>query len=324
MKNLCLNLFMVFFMCTLFPLFVILHIPNDFKNFEEDLPSVNIPSGNVPAETSNYKISVLLNDSHIAQMELDDYVTGVLFGEMPAEFQEEALKAQAVAVRTFAMKNKMSGNKHQNGAVCTDSTCCQAYLSESEYRARGGTDASIAKIRECVQSTSQQVITYKGTLIEATYFSSSGGMTEAAVQVWGSEVPYLQSVPSPGEAQTKGRVQTVTFPMKEFKRILNISEGPIIVESVTYTDGKGVDDIWISGKKYSGTDVRKLLGLRSTIFRISTVGDTVAVTTKGYGHRVGLSQYGAQAMAESGSTYGDILSHYYPGTVISYLTDIDK
>lgn len=273
------------------------------------------PSGTLPeqisAEEHEKRICVLLENGTVADMELDTYLTGVLLGEMPASFEEEALKAQSVVARTYALKNQ----KHDNAAVCTDSTCCQAYCGEEDYLSAGHPVVDLEKIRVAVMDTENLVLTYQGSLIDATYFSCSGGRTEDALAVWGSDVPYLQAVDSPGEEHAAHYIDTVRFSTAEFTELLQVPDTDI--GAITYTDGGGVDTIQIGGVSYTGTQVRQLLGLRSTAFVMTSVGDTVTVTTKGYGHRVGMSQYGADAMAAAGSNYQQILAHYYPGTELT-------
>ena len=231
--------------------------------------------------------------------------------------------AQAVAARTFACRQQLRG-KHPDADVCTESACCQACLSEEQLRARLGDkfEAAWDKASAAVQATEGEVLTYDGALIEATYFSCSGGSTEDAAAVWGTEFPYLQAVASPGEEKAAHYTDTVRFSVEAFQNALGVtlsgSPGSWF-RDVTYTDGGGVDTIVIGGTTYRGTELRSLLGLRSTAFSVSTTEDTVTVTTRGYGHRVGMSQYGADAMAVTGSTCPEILAHYYPGTTLTKL-----
>ena len=256
--------------------------------------------------------------------ELDAYLVGVVLAEMPASFEPEALKAQAVVARTYTRRAAVTGGKHGDGTVCTQASCCQAYISESDYLARGGTEEDVEKVRSAVRETAGQVLTYEGELIEATYFSCSGGQTEDAVAVWGTDYPYLRSVESPGEESAAHYTDTVTFSAEEFQQCLgaNLTGTP---ESwfgdVTYTAGGGVDTMVIGTQTYRGTELRTRLGLRSTVFTVETEGDSVSIRTKGYGHRVGMSQYGADAMAASGSSYEEILAHYYQGTQLTKLEE---
>lgn len=267
-----------------------------------------------------FQLSVVMSDGSIQKMELDTYLAEVVLCEMPVDFDAEALKAQAVVARTYALRRLESGSKHAGAAVCTDSACCQGYISTADYLDSGGKQEQIEKVSLAVSATSGQVLTYQGKLAEATYFSCSGGMTEDAKAVWGAEIPYLQAVASPGEENATHYTDTVMLTKTEFAEKLGSEATGVAekwVESITYTDGGGVDIIKICGREYKGTEIRKLLGLRSTAFAITVVGDTVIITTKGYGHRVGMSQYGAEAMAVQGSTYKEILDYYYKGTKIT-------
>lgn len=265
------------------------------------------------------QIPVLIDDGTVVDMEMDTYLVGVVLAEMPASFEVEALKAQAVVARTYALKRYEEGVRHPEGAVCTDHTCCQAYISVAEYLEKRGDQADVDKITDAVLATSGQVLTYQGKLAEATYFSCSGGRTEDAAAVWGSDIPYLQAVDSPGEEGASHYTETVYFTPDEFAAALDRSltgSAKSWLGTVTWSEGGGVATMMIAGKSYTGVQLRKLLGLNSTAFSIKVEGDSLAVTTKGKGHRVGMSQYGADAMAVTGSTYEQILLHYYQGTVI--------
>jgi len=258
------------------------------------------------------------------EMDMDAYLVGVLLAEMPAYFEPEALKAQAVVARTYTQKAYETGGKHGDGSVCAASACCQGYTPEEDYLASGGREEDIEKIRNAVQATSGQVLTFGGELIEATYFSCSGGRTEDAAAVWGKEFPYLQSVDSPGEEAADHFTDTQAFSPGEFIAALGISDSgdpASWLGMTTYTEGGGVHTMVIGGRSFTGTELRSLLGLRSTAFSI-TVGETeISITTRGYGHRVGLSQFGADAMAVAGSSYQEILSHYYGGTELIQLSE---
>jgi len=272
-------------------------------------------------QENNISISVLKNNKTV-EMPLEEYVVSVVLAEMPADFDIEALKAQAVVTRTYTCR-KIDNPKHKNASVCTDSVCCQAYVEIESYLSSGGQKESIEKVRSAVESTAGQVLKYQNQLIEATYFSCSGGKTEDAAAVWGSDVPYLQSVDSPGEEISAHFTDTVRFTPQVFSAKLGVSltgNPGKWIEKVSYTSGGGVQTITIQGNTFTGTEIRQLLDLRSTAFAITIAGNTVTITTKGYGHRVGMSQYGAEAMAVSGKGYQDILSHYYIGTTLSNLT----
>ena len=271
-------------------------------------------------------IPVLKSNGEVEQMRLEDYISRVVLGEMPASFEVEALKAQAVAARTYTLRCIESGDKHQ-GAVCTDYRCCQAYREPEDYLKDGGKQKDIDKIVTAVSDTAGQVLYYEDELICATYFASSGGITEDAQEVWGQAYPYLKSVSSPEEDDTRYDGQKTSFSPKEFQELLGTSlrgKPESWFGMVTYTVGGGVDLMRIGGTLYTGVELRSRLGLRSTIFTVTTTDDKITFETKGYGHRVGLSQYGADAMAVAGSSYDEILAHYYVGTTLAqYPSDND-
>ena len=259
----------------------------------------------------------------VEEGDLDAYLVGVVLAEMPASFEPEALKAQAVVARTYARKAGITGGKHGDGSVCTEPSCCQGYLSEEMYLEQGGAQEAVERIRNAVYSTSGQVLTYDGQLIEATYFSCSGGSTEDAAAVWGRDFPYLQSVDSPGEEEATHYRDTVVFDPEtvEEKLGIRLTGNPSQwVSAVSYTDGGGVAEISIGGKSFSGTELRSLLGLRSASFLVETAENAITITTRGYGHRVGMSQYGADAMAVAGRSYKDILTHYYQGAELAQIS----
>lgn len=264
----------------------------------------------------------LLSNGEIHGMELEEYVTGVVLCEMPTGFYMEAKKAQAVAARTFALRTSGQGLRHGVGVICSEATCCQGYYSPEEYLRLGGTEEGIAQARQAAGQTRGKVLTYGGSLIEATYFSCSGGRTEDAVAVWGMDIPYLQAVDSPGEEQAAYYTDTVRFSAAEFQNALGVQLTGRPVQwfgAVSYTDGNGVGTMEIGGKTYTGAQLRQILQLRSSSFTVTALSDCVLITTRGYGHRVGMSQYGAEAMAQSGSGWKDILEHYYQGVSIEEL-----
>ncbi|MDD5864136.1 MAG: stage II sporulation protein D [Firmicutes bacterium] len=284
--------------------------------------TVTVPQTS-PLQTVALPMLLRGDDGTVTEMDMDDYLVGVVLAEMPVSFETEALKAQAVVARTYTQKAYETGGKHGDGSVCTNASCCQGYVTEADYLARGGTEAGVERARSAVAATSGYVLTYEGELIEATYFSCSGGSTEDAAAVWGTEFPYLQAVSSPGEENAVHYRDTVSFTAEQFQQALGVSlEGTpdSWFRAVTYTDGGGIDTMTIGDTVYRGTQLRSLLGLRSTAFSVSTTEDTVTITTRGYGHRVGMSQYGADAMAVTGSTFSEILAHYYPGTTLEKLS----
>ena len=278
----------------------------------ESISPTQIASAQDPATV----LTVVNRAGNLQQMDLREYLVGVVLAEMPASFESEALKAQAVVARTYTRK-RMEGGKHGQAAVCMDSGCCQGWRSGEDYLAQGGKPSAVEKVRAAVADTDGLVLRYEGKLIDATYFSCSGGVTEDAVAVWGQDVPYLKSVQSPGEEEAPRFSDSVTFSPGDFAGKLGLSaagDPESWFGAVTYTAGGGVETMVIRGKSFSGTQLRSKLGLRSTAFEIAVSGDKITVTTRGFGHRVGMSQYGAQAMAQSGSSFSEILAHYYTGT----------
>lgn len=276
------------------------------------------------AVTVALTVKVRTDDGRIEEWDMDTYLVGVVLAEMPAQFESEALKAQSVAARTYARKAGITGGKHGDGSVCTQPSCCQAYRSEGAYLDGGGTMENVEKVRSAVLSTSGQVMTYDGQLIEATYFSCSGGSTEDAAAVWGSDFPYLQAVESPGEENAAYFRDAVIFSKRELEKKLNVSltgKAESWTGPVTYTDGGGVSSIAIGGTFFAGTEIRTLLGLRSAAFETVPRENALEFITKGYGHRVGMSQYGADAMAVAGSSYEQILTHYYQGAELTRLSE---
>lgn len=264
---------------------------------------------------SAVQIDILI-EGEVVTMDLEEYVVGVVLSEMPASFEMEALKAQAVAARTYALKTYTDGKKH-DGAVCDSHSCCQGYMTEEDYLQRGWNEKYVRRVQQAVAQTAGQVLTYDGKLIRATYFSCAGGYTEAALAVWGRDYAYLQSVESPGEEETVYFSDSKSFTLDDFQEALGISlsgEPTSWFGSIIYTTGGGVDSMEIGGIVYRGTTLRSLLGLRSTVFQVIVRDDCITFHTRGYGHRVGMSQYGADAMAALGNSYDQILFHYYQNT----------
>lgn len=287
-------------------------------------PPMEQEAENIP-EPVKVTVPVLKSDGKRKEMDLEEYICRVVLGEMPASFEVEALKAQAVAARTYTLRC-LGGSKHENGAICTSSKCCQSYCEPEGYIRNGGTYANVRKVFDAVMQTAGEVVYYGDQLIMATYFSSAGGTTEDAKAVWGNSFPYLTPVDSP-EGDDRYNGETVSFSVKEFQEKMGVTlkgKPESWFGAVTYTVGGGVDKIRIGGKLYSGITLREKLGLRSTDFTISTTDTAVTFTTNGYGHRVGMSQYGADAMAATGSDYKTILLHYYTGTHLGqYSPDSD-
>ncbi len=301
-----------------FPSLLIAFLKTD--NQQNNVPATTLETSQETFESRKHMVSVLLDNGVVEDMELEDYVLGVVLREMPAEFEAEALKAQAVVARTYTLRRIAQGKKHEQADICTSPACCQGFYEIDQFLDAGEDEQMLLKVSNAVLGTAGQVLLYENELIEATYFSCSGGVTEDAIAVWGTDIPYLKSVNSPGEEGATHYTDKVTFTTKEFNDKLGggFSGFPELwIESISYTQGAGVDQIQICGQTYTGVQLRNLLSLRSTAFSIHIVADTVTITTKGFGHRVGMSQYGAEAMAVQGACYEDILAHYYQGTVLT-------
>ena len=254
------------------------------------------------------------------------HVVGVVLAEMPASFEPEALRAQAIAARTYAFKQCLDSLSHGENTICTDHSCCQAFIDPRDYISGGGNWNAVQRVKDAVEDTAGMVLIYGKELIMATYFSCAGGVTEDAAAVWGQDVPYLQSVTSPGEEDTVFFADSKTYTAEQLQAALGVRlKGPVgkWFGDVTFTEGGGVDTIVIGGVVYRGTTLRNLLGLRSTAFSVSVADDVVTFHTRGYGHRVGMSQHGANAMAKAGKTHGEILCHYYQGTEIVHYSTIE-
>lgn len=244
---------------------------------------------------------------------LEDYIVGVLAGEMPVSFEIEALKAQAVAARTYVMKRLV--NNKNNDYDIIDTTLNQVYLDNDELKQKWGNNYVnyINKLKTAVLETSGEYITYKDNIIDALFFSTSVGATENSEEVFVSALPYLRSVDSSWDAEVSPVFsENNTFSLKEFYNKLNLTYSNNLSIDVLQTTSTGrIKKIKINGTTFNGTTVAGKLGIRSDYFNISRDNDTVLVTTKGYGHGVGMSQYGAEAMAKKGYTYDKILKHYY-------------
>ena len=269
-------------------------------------------------------VSVLNHmDSTTQSMSLEDYLVGVVAAEMPAAFESEALKAQAVAARTYTMY-KSNSNDH-DADVCTDFAHCQAYLSDEEMHQNWGNDYDFyfARIKDAVYSTKGEFLTYNDEPIMAVFHSMGGGQTQSSGDVWGTQLPYLVSVPSPGEEAATNYTSTLTLTFDEFCSVIKNSYPEINIQSFLdvsqpiLTPSGHVGSILIDSVSIPGSKMRTMFNLRSTRFTLTFSGNSVTFNVTGYGHGVGMSQYGANAMAKEGKTYKEILSHYYQGVAFS-------
>ena len=248
-------------------------------------------------------------------LELEEYIIGVVAGEMPASFEIEALKAQAIAARSYAMNKINTSNETYD--LVTDVTN-QVYITTDEMKNKWQSeyDYYYEKIKNAVLETQGLVMKYNNEIISAYYFAMSNGSTEDVSLVFGESKDYLQSVDSSWDENVKNFTVETNIKKEEFCKKLDISCDDIIIKDIKRSETNRVNEITINNKKFKGTEVRSLLNLRSTDFDIE-INESIKITTKGYGHGDGMSQYGANEMAKNGSTYEEILKHYYNNIEIS-------
>lgn len=264
-------------------------------------------------------VSVYRSQSDKVQtIDFQDYVVGVVASEMPADFNIEALKAQALAARTYVVKHLLRGPKADlpKDAEVTDTKYYQVYKSHDDLKKEWGDDydSKIAKIEQAVSETAGEIITYNGQPIESMFFSTSNGYTEDSEDYWSNKIPYLKSVKSPWDENSPKSFETTTIPVSTFEQDLGVNleeESGSIGKVVKTTNGHRVGKIKIAGHAFTGRDVREKLGLRSTDFELKKKDGKIYAETQGFGHGVGMSQYGANGMAKQGKSYKDIVTYYY-------------
>ena len=280
---------------------------NDFTNTDNNLSDVEV-------KEENKNLISLIHNGNTINIELEDYVIGVVAAEMPASFHIEALKAQSVIARTYAF------NKLSKGVTLTDNNSTQNYIDIDQMRNKWGADFDkyYNKIKDAVLSTEGTTLKYNDEYIDAVYFSTSNGYTEDSINVWGNDIPYLKSVESYWDRDASSFFRTQTMDLNTFNSKLgtNISNGDEI-SIIERNSSSRVSKISVGGKIFSGVQFRNILGLRSADFDIGLNDNLLTITTRGYGHGVGMSQYGANGMAQNGYNYKQILSHYYSNVSIN-------
>ena len=291
---------------------------NVSKNVEN---SVNVESTNIDNASINNitnpsvsEITIYRSNGSVINLNITDYLIGVVSSEMPASFNLEALKAQSVLARTYALKAKKSGKK------LTDTVSTQSYIDIDQMKNKWGNSFNTYynKIKNAVENTNGEYLSYNGNYIEALYHSTNNGKTESSLDVFGNYYPYLISVSSEYDKNASSYLRTISMPLDTISNKLGLSlNNDSVISILSYTDGGNIKEININGNNFSGKKVRELLGLRSADFDISISDNNANITTRGYGHGVGMSQYGANGMANAGYSYKDILSHYYPGTTLT-------
>ncbi len=303
---------------------LMLILPLSAKDNLQKLPVSALPliqTDEPPTEKDTVKLKLTASDT-VTEISLEDYIFGVVAAEMPALYEEEALKAQAVAAYTFYIVQK-DKNKDNSFDISDDYTAHQAFISTESAREKWGDGAETYenKIRSCVKAVLGQRVLYNGEPATTLYHAISYGVTEKAAAIWGGDYPYLVSVDSSWDKLEKNYLAENTFTAEEFKKLVtSLAEVKDLtgncITDIVRTDAGGVKTLKISGTEVSGGDLRQALSLRSSNFEISFSEGVYKFTTKGYGHSIGMSQYGAHYMAMQGKNYKEILLHYYTGCTV--------
>lgn len=292
----------------------------------EDAEEEGLKLARQTGEEAEKSVAVWLEDG-LRSMPLESYVCGVAAAEMPAAYHLEALKAQAVAARTRAVRQQMDGGcpRHPGADVCGSSACCQGYVGESACREKWGGEFEFyrKRVMQAVLETRDELLRYDGEPITVLYHAMSGGRTEDAQAVFSQSLPYLVSVDSAGEESARGFYTDAVFSYEEAARLLNEHFRGLNLtaqrlrqtfSAAAYTDSGRVKSVAAGEQTLDAAEVRRALSLRSTLFSISMDETGITFHQRGYGHGVGMSQVGANSMAADGSDYRAILAHYYPGT----------
>ena len=286
-------------------------------------------------EQENYQdITIQLlhaKTGEVEQVNLEEYLCHVVSAEMPVDYELEALKAQAIVARTYTMYKRMN-KKHANADICDDSTCCQAWVSKEDRLARweeSKRESNWQKIEQCVNETRGKIVTYQNEPINAFFHANSGGKTEIPVNVWGggSNLPYLQVVETAGEEGYTQYASEVELTQEEILNKLKEKYADIQIDftkeeeiQITeYTDSQRVKTVRFGNHELSGVETRTIFGLKSTNFEITKQEGKIKFSVKGYGHGVGMSQTGADALAKQGKTAEDIIHHFYQDVEIKQI-----
>lgn len=334
MKKIFIYMFVLILICFSLPIIFTSEFSARVNSTASEAQNTEIVQNNITQATYDYDeyntIKLLHKDENkIEEIDLEEYLYGVVSAEMPASFEEEALKAQAVVARTYTIYKIVNNDgKHGEADICDDSTCCQAWISEQDRKDRWDEDEKEEnwnKIVNAVNSTQGKIVTYNGEPINAFFHSNSGGTTEAPIEVWGgSGYPYLQSVATAGEDAYSQYSSEAEFTEAEFEEKIKElhsdfeidfeDENCIKIEE--YTEGNRVKTIKIGNLELSGVEVRNIFGLRSANFTVTIEDNKIKFEVIGYGHGVGMSQTGADSLAKEGKTYEEIIHHYYTGVEI--------
>ncbi|MHA6250691.1 stage II sporulation protein D [Oceanobacillus sp. CAU 1775] len=307
-------------------LFLIVAIPSMIVLFFGNAPQEPFQSAeDRTLDMNDEAISVAVMRTKADKVEdipLENYIVGVVAAEMPADFDMEAMKAQALAARTYAVSRILGGDQTDDYDL-TDTIQHQVYKNDAELQQLWGDayEKNIAKIREAVEATAGEIITYNDKPITPAYFSMSNGYTENSEDYWENEVAYLRSVESPWDLNQPKLVNQETFTMEELGKLLEVdlTDTPDLL--ISRKPSGRVEQLQINGEAFTGREVREKLGLRSSDFSIKQNNTHYIFTTKGNGHGIGMSQYGADSMAKAGQTYQEILKHYYQNIEINKIND---
>lgn len=302
-------------------------VENKVENIEQNT-EIN------PYTYSKYGTIKLLHheSGEVEELGMDEYLLGVVSAEMPASFEEEALKAQAVVARTYTVYTiEHSNSKHEGADICDDYKCCQAWISKEDRLNKweeATRESNWSKIEDAVNSTKGKIVTFNGEAIDAFFHSNSGGKTEEVANVWGgANLPYLQSVETSGEDGYTQYSSEAEFTKSEFEEKIRKKHPDFVIDynqqdcikTLETTSGDRVKTIKLGNLELSGVEIRTLLGLRSANFTVEISEHNIKFVVKGYGHGVGMSQTGADALAKQGENYENIVKHYYTGVEINNL-----
>ncbi len=334
MKKIILYIFILILLCFAIPIIFTTKRFEQVNNRNiENKEKQNIEISESTYDYKNYTNIKLLHVSNkkVENIKLDEYLYGVVSAEMPASFETEALKAQAVVARTYTlykMINNAGKHKDVNANICDSSTCCQAWISKEDRLKKWNEkdrDMYWNKIVNAVNTTQGKIITYGGKPINAFFHANSGGATEAPVNVWGGTgYPYLQTVTTSGENAYSGYSSKVTVSKKDFESKIKEEHSNFkinfndkeCIKIKEYTDGNRVKTIKIGNLELSGVEIRSIFSLRSANFKVTIQDDSIIFEVVGYGHGVGMSQTGADSLAKEGKNYEEIIKHYYTGVKI--------
>ncbi len=348
MKKFLLYFFAFVFICFLMPALLTkqdkpvnsekIEESNETQTKEEENAELATSENKLEEMKYNYKNYGTIRLLHkktgqVEEVELDPYLCHVVSAEMPADYELEALKAQAVVARTYTIY-KAKSKKHDNADICDDSTCCQAWISKEDRLARweeSKRESNWQKIEQCVNETKGKIITYQNEPINAFFHANSGGTTELPVNVWGgSDFPYLQVVQTAGEEGYRQYASEVEFSQQELIEKLKTKYEDIQInfennedmKILEYTDSNRVKTVKFGNHELSGVETRTIFGLRSANFEITKQADKIKFTVKGYGHGVGMSQTGSNTMAKQGNNYEEIIHHFYVGIELKEINSL--